>query len=97
MHPFYQFCIGKICKLVSSERVKSHGLVKIMHKTLPSTQMDQSTYSELGIFLTACIIRFDNCETGGGDKTCISEPFTMGKLLSRKKLCNVSKNRKEFM
>ena len=22
MHPFYQFCIGKICKLVSSERVK---------------------------------------------------------------------------
>ena len=21
MHPFYQFCIGKICKLVSSERV----------------------------------------------------------------------------
>ena len=23
MHPFYQFCIGKICKLVSSERVKA--------------------------------------------------------------------------
>ena len=23
MHPFYQFCIGKICKLVSSERVNS--------------------------------------------------------------------------
>ena len=23
MHPFYQFCIGKICKLVSSERVNT--------------------------------------------------------------------------
>ena len=29
MYPFYQFCIGKICKLVSSERVNAHNLFNL--------------------------------------------------------------------
>ena len=38
MYPFYQFCIGKICKLVSSERVKQDDL-KIQHFSLKQPEM----------------------------------------------------------
>ena len=38
------------------------------------SSISRSTQSELGVFLSVSI-RFDNSETGGGDKTCMSKPF----------------------
>ena len=53
----------------------------------------RTTQSELGVFLSVSI-RFDNCETGGGDKRVGVNHLlvTMAKLLNAKTLCNVPKH-----